>query len=170
VIRGISFIVLHTCGAAKRGVAIHQPVGVVRAFHKLPKAKYDAKKKLVPGTGGRGFFDLGYHWYVEENGSGHQGRIESRRGAHVEGFNHHTLGLCVSGHGDIESWNPEQMAEVLRKCEEWCRTYKLEAWRVIGHNETDDHGGPPVFKTCPGNLICLPTIREKLAERLTRAA
>jgi hypothetical protein len=40
----------------------------------------------------------------------------------------------------------------------------------MGHNETDDHGGPPVFKSCPGKLIELDAVRRMVADELNRPA
>lgn len=156
--RVIDSIVLHTAGAVRKGRAVHQTAGTIRHYHQLAQDK-----------GGKGWRDIGYHWYVEQDGTGQRGRDESTPGAHVKGFNTHSLGLCVSGHGDYERWNPEQINEVVRKCAEWCRTFNLSAAAVMGHHEADEHGAPAVYKSCPGKLIDLHAVRRMVGEDLDRA-
>lgn len=41
--------------------------------------------------------DIGYHYYVERDGSVHQGRPESQVGAHVKNHNLHSIGICYEG-------------------------------------------------------------------------
>lgn len=162
--RQISWIVVHTCGAfdAKRNLVVHQKVETVRQIHMMPLAQYDAKGKLVPGTGGRGFKDIGYHRYIERDGKIQLGRLDSVVGAHAEHFNEHSVGICCSGHGDYEAFNALQLASLVAQCVVWCRLYTLTPERVIGHTETAKNGGPPVAKSCPGRLIDMPMIRERV--------
>lgn len=154
--RLVNAIVLHTAGAynAKTRRVVHQTRDQIDRYHREHN----------------GWRMIGYHWFVEEDGRGFQGRREDESGAHVGGLNLHTLGLCVSGHGDFEAWNPEQRREVLRKCAEWCRLYTVKVERVVGHRETPELGGPPVQKTCPGLLIDLDELRRELTERLETVA
>jgi len=150
--RSIEFIVLHTAGAYdfKNQVVVHQPVRVIDRYHRDHN----------------GWQKIGYHWYVEHDGAGQRGREDHEVGAHAGGFNTGSLGLCVSGHGDYEPWNEAQIQEVVRKCAAWCGMYRVPVAHVIGHRETDEHGGPPVAKTCPGKLVDMNAIRAQLTERL----
>jgi N-acetyl-anhydromuramyl-L-alanine amidase AmpD len=84
----------------------------------------------------------------------------------VEGFNAHTLGICVSGHGDYEPFNAQQLGSLIEQCVSWCKLYELGADLVIGHREADDFGAPTVWKTCPGNLVDLDLIRSLVAREL----
>ena len=150
--REISWIVLHTAGTYdfKNKTVVHQSIRAIDAYHREHN----------------GWNKIGYHFYIEEDGTGERGREDYEVGAHVGGFNLQSLGLCVSGHGDFAPWNDAQVAEVLRKCAQWCGMYRIPASHVIGHRETDDFGGPPVAKTCPGKLVDMNKIRAALAERL----
>ncbi len=154
--RFINAIVLHTADAydAVHHKVVHQPKSVIDAYHRLHN----------------GWRCIGYHWYVEEDGYGSQGRNDDEIGAHVGGFNENSLGLCVSGAGDHEAWNPKQTAAMLRKVAEWMRTYHVPVERVVGHRETPGLGAPPVSKTCPGLLIDLDAVRAALTERLETVA
>ena len=156
--RVIDSVVVHTAGAVHKGKVVHQSVETIRSFHKAPKEE-----------GGKGWRDIGYHWYVEVSGKGKRGRDEATTGAHARGFNSHSLAICVSGHGDYERWNQNQLNEVVRKCVEWCRMFGLSSSAVMGHHETDDHGGPTVYKSCPGKLIDLDAVRRMVADALIAA-
>ena len=150
--RVIEWIVLHTAAAYdyKARCVVYPTAAAIRRYH-------------IDHNGWR---ELGYHWVVEEDGKGVRGRDDGVVGAHVGGFNSHSLGLCVSGHGDFAAWNDAQWCEALRKCAQWCGLYRVPAERVIGHREAVEHGAPPVNKTCPGVLIDLDRFRSELAERL----
>ncbi len=148
--RTIAYIVVHTCGAydPKRKRVVHQSMEEVRAYH--TRAVRD---------GGKGWNDIGYHRYIESDGRNRAGRLDQVPGAHVEGFNAHSLGICVSGHGDYEAFNAQQLGTLIEQCAAWCRLYELDASRVIGHREADDFGAPKVWKTCPGMIVDLDLIR-----------
>jgi N-acetylmuramoyl-L-alanine amidase len=149
--RKIEFITLHTAGAADKLRAVHQSGKQIRDYHVNVK----------------GWKEIGYHAYVEENGSVSQyARPELNEPAAVEGWNKFILALCCSGHGDLEAWNPHQVAAVVRWCADKCRRYNLTSSRVIGHHEADEHGAPKVFKTCPGKLVDLAAIRAEVARAL----
>jgi N-acetylmuramoyl-L-alanine amidase len=155
--RPILWIVVHTCGAydARNKRVVHQSAETVRAYHKLAVAH-----------GGRGWLDIGYHRYVEQSGIIRMGRADATIGAHATGFNDFSLGICCSGHGDYEPFNPEQMASLVTQCVVWCKLYHVPPGHIIGHWETSEHGGPPVSKTCPGNLVDMGDIRHLVRDGL----
>lgn len=53
----------------------------------------------------RGFNDIGYHFYITKDGEVHEGRPLTRDGAHVQGHNRGTIGICTEG-GLDERGNP----------------------------------------------------------------
>lgn len=146
--RTIEYITLHTAGAANGSHPVHQSSQVIRDYHVKVKR----------------WNDIGYHCYIEEDGEiGRYRRPEQMVPAAVEGWNDHILALCVSGHGDLETWNPRQLATVIEQCVAWCNGNGLSSRHVIGHHEADTFGAPKVFKTCPGKLIDLDDIRYRVA-------
>lgn len=47
-----------------------------------------------------GWADIGYHWLIDRDGKILSGRAETVIGAHVEGHNSGTIGIClIGGHG-----------------------------------------------------------------------
>ena len=154
--RRIDWIVVHTAAAydtARRRV-IYQSVEDLRRYH-------------IESNGWR---DIGYHWVVEENGAVMPGRPESEPGAHVGGFNAHTLGICVTGHGDFAPFTALQLGALVRLAARLCREHKLTGLRVIGHREAPQHGAPPTAKTCPGVLIDMNEIRRLVGDRIDAGA
>jgi N-acetylmuramoyl-L-alanine amidase len=155
--RAIAYVVVHTCGAYdfKKKRVVHQTLEQVRTYHMTPESQ-----------GGKGYNDIGYHRYIEVDGRNRAGRHETVPGAHVQHFNAHTLGICCSGHGSYETFNAAQMGALIEQCVTWCKHHDLGADRVIGHNETDDFGGPPVWKDCPGKLVDMALIRSLVGREL----
>lgn len=45
----------------------------------------------------RGFRDIGYHFYITRDGRLHHCRPVNQPGAHVHGFNLHSIGICYEG-------------------------------------------------------------------------
>ena len=45
----------------------------------------------------RGWRDIGYHWVIDRDGAVAPGRQETEIGAHVEGHNRGTIGICLLG-------------------------------------------------------------------------
>lgn len=45
----------------------------------------------------RGWDSVGYHFFIKKNGVRQVGRPIGTVGAHVEGHNSHTIGICMSG-------------------------------------------------------------------------
>lgn len=44
-----------------------------------------------------GWKDIGYHYYIETDGTVHQGRAEAVAGAHCRNHNAHSIGICYEG-------------------------------------------------------------------------
>ncbi|RVU03575.1 lysozyme [Novosphingobium umbonatum] len=45
----------------------------------------------------RGFMGIGYHYVIRRSGVVEKGRPDNQPGAHVEGFNSRSLGICMVG-------------------------------------------------------------------------
>lgn len=45
----------------------------------------------------RGFFDIGYHYVIRRDGTLEKGRPDTQPGAHVQGYNGKSLGVCMVG-------------------------------------------------------------------------
>lgn len=100
----------------------------------------------------RGFSDIGYHWVIGLNGEIRKGRDEKIAGAHCEGHNTRSVGICYVGGcppRSVKGWDrigkdtrtPAQKAALINLIKEVKSRYPKAT--VHGHNEFAN-------KPCPG--------------------
>ena len=96
----------------------------------------------------RGWRDIGYYWVSDRNGAVAPGRRETEIGAHVEGHNRGTLGICLLGGYGASADDPfeknftsAQAAAVKRLIGEI--KGRTAIGKVSGHNDYTS-------KACPG--------------------
>lgn len=118
----------------------------------------------------RGWAAIGYHYVVRRSGLIEPGRPLEYAGAHVEGCNSKSVGICCEGHGDYEDHTPPQRASLLDLCRTLMQKFELDHEAVLGHREVNrlvaagvvgDHYR--TYKTCPGNRVDMDAIRAALA-------
>lgn len=118
----------------------------------------------------RGWAGIGYHYVVRRSGQVEPGRELAYAGAHVEGCNTRSVGVCCEGHGDYEPHTAAQRDALLDLCRTLMERYDVTADRVLGHREVNDlvdaglvgdHYRTP--KTCPGRRVDMHEIRSALA-------
>jgi N-acetylmuramoyl-L-alanine amidase len=97
----------------------------------------------------RGFFDVGYHFVIKRDGTVQTGRPLDRQGAHVQGYNHLSVGVCMIGgvtEDDVKvpenNFTPEQFAS-LRNVLAMLKQ-KFPHAEILGHRDM-----PHVHKACP---------------------
>jgi N-acetylmuramoyl-L-alanine amidase len=95
----------------------------------------------------RGFLSIGYHFVIKRDGTVQAGRAVDQIGAHVEGHNHESVGVCLAGGVDekgksVNNFTPEQM-NALRALVAGLST-KFPDATVQGHRDF-----PNVAKDCP---------------------
>ena len=106
-----------------------------------PDSQDIGAKEITQWHLARGFATIGYHAVVRRDGTIEIGRPEDQIGAHVEGHNSDSLGVCIVGRKDF---SPAQMLAVITLVRSWMRKYGIAPQAVLGHYELDTHG-----KTCP---------------------
>lgn len=118
-------------------------IEAVRSWHTLPPPK------------GRGWSDVGYHYFIKKDGIIQIGRLETEIGAHVRGVNTNSLGICLAGRS---SFNREQYHSLERLYKDLYLRHDIKPRDVYGHYEfTKD-------KTCPN--INMDILRTKLYEAI----
>lgn len=141
-------IVLHTVG-----VAGESTVESIRDYHVRVN----------------GWADIGYHFLVHRDGSVSTGRALTKAGAHTQGAND-TVGVCVTGNGDVQPWTFRQWQSVLGLLVDTCQEYGFSADQVCGHREAPARlRAAPTAKMCPGRLVDLDEVRAELAAALAEA-
>lgn len=95
----------------------------------------------------RGFNDIGYHYVIRRDGTVENGRPLEKAGAHAQGYNTRSIGICYAG-GKGDNGQPEDN----RTPEQKAALHKLVAdlleqfpgADVCGHRDL-----PGVHKACP---------------------
>jgi N-acetylmuramoyl-L-alanine amidase len=88
----------------------------------------------------RQFTDIGYHFGIDWDGDIHILRPIKQAGAHAQGFNSHSIGVCVLGLNSFTNTQLQQLGTLVKTlC--WMLDLPLEA--VIPHNKVNPN------KTCP---------------------
>jgi N-acetyl-anhydromuramyl-L-alanine amidase AmpD len=96
----------------------------------------------------RGWRDIGYHWVIDRDGAVAPGRPEAEIGAHVEGHNRGTIGICLlGGHGakadDLFERNFTSAQAAAVRCLIREIKSRTAIRKVSGHNDY-------AVKACPG--------------------
>lgn len=95
----------------------------------------------------RGFVDIGYHYVIRRDGTVETGRPEDTVGAHVEGYNTASIGVCLVGGVDAKGKAANNftvaqftaLLEILTRLQE-----KYNNPKIQGHRDF-----PGVRKDCP---------------------
>lgn len=146
----VNWIVVHTAAADIPGVDAR----TINSWHRQ-----------------RGFAGIGYHFVVCDDGLIEAGRDENKIGSHARGLNAESIGVCVTGHGDVRDFAPEQYASLIPLLTWLCVRYDLAAGQVIGHREINERAGAPdPGKTCPGKCVDMNVIRDEVRKNLAWAA
>lgn len=109
----------------------------------------------------RGFNTCGYHRFISKNGSVHIGRDFDVSGAHVQGHNSHSIGICYEGGLDANGKPKDTRTTAQKKAIINCIMEALEysennVKRITGHRDLspDTNGNGVVephewVKACP---------------------
>lgn len=126
--KNTQFLVLHC--SATRPV---QDIGVseIRKWHK-----------------DKGWTDIGYHFVIRRDGRVEKGRPVGEIGAHVAGHNHYSVGICLVGGIDNDSFQPQDnftraQWSALKALIKDLRL-KYPNTKIVGHRDF-----PGVNKACP---------------------
>ncbi|MBB4034895.1 N-acetyl-anhydromuramyl-L-alanine amidase AmpD [Dysgonomonas hofstadii] len=137
--RKINKIIIH-CAATKEGQNF--TVADITKWHKA-----------------RGFATIGYHYVIYLDGSVHTGRPESQIGAHVQGQNSDSIGICYIGGVDLngkpKDTRTQAQKEALKKLVKELKA-KYPGATVLGHRDySPDRNGDGIIeewewmKACP---------------------
>lgn len=95
-----------------------------------------------------GWKDIGYHWIIDRDGKVANGRDEMDTGAHTQGHNTGTIGIClIGGHGSNATdlfdshYTPEQDAALRKLIADIKDRHQIK--KISGHNDY-------AAKACPG--------------------
>lgn len=98
----------------------------------------------------KGWSGIGYHFFISKEGSIYKGRPLEVIGAHCEGFNLYSIGICAQGNYMAENMPIKQQQAIVELCKYLCETYKIKM--IKGHKEMKS-------TLCPGIKYPLKEIR-----------
>lgn len=124
-------------GLHHSGVTVLQSVEVIHNYHK-----------------GKGWAGIGYHYYVRKDGSIYRGRPESMAGAHCNGINSISIGICAEGNFSEETMSNVQKQALLGLVKDIKSRYDIK-W-VRGHKEI-------LSTSCPGTNFPLEEVKNVIA-------
>lgn len=117
------------------------------------KAQFDAVNKYHKSRGfpksSLGYY-VGYHYMIEPDGKVIKAREHDDIGAHTvqQSMNYRSLGICLSGHFDIEEPTDEQKSALLDLILELQKAHNIPDGKIKLHR---DYAGQ--YKSCPGTRI-----------------
>jgi N-acetylmuramoyl-L-alanine amidase len=119
----------------------------VRDLHTSPKTK--AIKWGEYDTHGKGWGEVGYHFYIQSDGTLQYGRSIDKKGAHCIGHNHESIGICM--HGVKKSdFNNKQKLTLYRLLNSLVMIFP--DMTIHGHNEFANKACP-VYDVEPFKMI-----------------
>lgn len=143
--RQVHWVVVH---CSDSDIPAHDNIETIREWHTLPLIPPSVAQAIESGKikvsekfkYGRGFKDIGYHYVITKDGKVHNGRGEDEVGAHVQGHNKSSIGICLTGK---KNFTKEQFKSLEVLLIDICGRHELEKKDILAHNDLDGR------KTCP---------------------
>jgi N-acetyl-anhydromuramyl-L-alanine amidase AmpD len=88
----------------------------------------------------RGFSSIGYHYFINKQGSIFNGRPVEKIGAHCAWHNIDSIGICLSGE---QLFNVEQFLTASILIKDLMQKFGIEQKNILPHNYFN------AYKTCP---------------------
>lgn len=117
-----------------------------------PDALDIGRKEIDSWHKAKGWNGVGYHYVIRRDGTIEVGRFETVVGAHVEGHNAKSIGVCWVG--SVKPGKAQYVA-LVGMLRDLMDRYKLGVSCVFGHRELNDG------KTCPN--LDMAALRKELS-------
>lgn len=124
---------------------------VIVIHHSASEASVDKVHDMHKNE--RGWNGIGYHFYIESDGTINRGRPEDAIGAHVKGHNKDTLGICLQGNFEEKTLVYEQENSLINLLT--YLSFKYPIGEVKGHKDLAE-------TLCPGKNNSIDDIINKL--------
>ena len=125
--RQINKIIIH-CSATREGE--NYTVDTIRSWH----------------VDGRGWSDIGYHFYIDLYGEIHKGRDIAKIGAHCKGQNRNSIGICYCGGVEADGKTPK---DTRLDCQKDSLTAVLRTLKAMYPEATIHSHNDYANKACP---------------------
>jgi len=141
-------IVVHHDGVSREGPSF----AIVDAFH-------ESEGFPISSLG----YYVGYHYWIERDGTARQARAENELGAHTRGQNYTALGIGLAGCFDTEDPTDAQVAALGELLSALCTRHAISHDRIFPHRKYAN-------KTCYGSRLSDAWAHDVLAEHEKAAA
>lgn len=101
---------------------------------------------------------IGYHYFIEKNGTVKQGRADSDEGAHTRGQNNQSIGICMAGNFDATMPTEEQKKSLRDLLLRLMVLYRIAPDQLFPHRHF-------AVKTCYGRLLYDSWLKDILQEK-----
>lgn len=111
----------------------------------------------------KGWKNIGYHAGIENVNGYYEillGRMWNEVGAHTQGHNQDSFGLCFVGNFDESEVPPEQWNTGVKLVTSLCKLFIIPVERIYGHREFNS------LKTCPGTKFNLDGFRHQVSQKI----
>lgn len=136
--RKVELIVFHCSDSSNPD---HNDIGIINDWH----AKRGFLRKRIPANAANKIHkSIGYHHFIKTDGTIQTGRDPEEIGAHVEGFNSHSIGICLHGK-KLEDFTEAQFRSARELVSKYLSLYNLEITAVLGHCQLNKHKLCPVY-------------------------
>jgi hypothetical protein len=103
-----------------------------------------------------GWAGIGYHYYVRKDGSIYRGRPRDTIGAHCQGHNYDSIGICAEGNYMAETMPEAQKSSIIALCKELLTIYPNV--QIVGHRD--------LYSTqCPGTDYPFQEIKTRIYQK-----
>lgn len=103
-----------------------------------------------------GWQDIGYHYLIGRSGKVYNGRDDAIVGAHCEGDNYDSIGICMLYGTKDTALTAESFNSLVRLVAELCASYNIPKECIYGHKHF-------LATACPGFINeLIPEIRRKI--------
>lgn len=124
--RPINLIVIHCSASDNKD---HDDISVIDSWHKL---RGFIRKRIPAGAANKQDKSVGYHFFIKKDGTIQTGRDLDEIGAHVEGHNLKSIGICFSG---LNNFTDAQIVSGKSLIVKLLDQFKLETKDVLGHHD-----------------------------------
>ncbi len=119
------YIIVHNTGGLVDNPNYDSSDLTFEQVNKYHKWKYNYISNL-------GFY-IGYHYFIEKDGTVHQGRADMEMGAHCKGINDMSIGIGLAGNFDITTPTCKQIASLKELLSELMQRHNIARSKIFPH-------------------------------------
>jgi N-acetyl-anhydromuramyl-L-alanine amidase AmpD len=134
--RNINLIIVH-CSASD--AKVHDNIEIIDQWH---KERGFLRRRIPANSLNKENKSVGYHYVILKDGEIIPGRDESEIGAHCEGVNLASIGICLTG---LNEFSEEQFDSLIHLIRSLLDKYNLEPKDILPHYALNKHKSCPNF-------------------------